>query len=278
MFHSQAPLHEVRRMQFAVGNGCDRNRLKTTCGTCLPRCARELALRKSQSKSLIRGNGCVDRAVGHSRRNRRTAHSAKYPSLERLIVWRIGADEVGHTARQDVAENPEARAQNGFWLELPRNRGSRLQNGQRCGREQIAEMSLNSGVQRLIDIMRDGTERAAKTSDLIMRIQRIGVEGVAQAERPGQFASYFPGVLRIDIEIEKVERLISVRRERLRRGVRHSINKLLQVRVGHGRNRTFSEVIIVQSEDSRICAKPEFVSTMIPGEIVVDEKPRRAPA
>ena len=181
-------------------------------------------------------------------------------------------------ARQDIAENSEAGAEHGFRLELPRNRRSRLQNGQRRGREQIAEMSLNGGVQRLIDIMRDGTEGAAKTGDLIMRIQRIGVEGVAQTERPGQCASHFPGVLRVDIEIEKVEGLICVRRERLRRGVRYSIDKLLQVRVGHGGNRAFSEVVVVQAEDTGIGSEPQFVSATAPGEVVVDEKAGCAPA
>ena len=206
------------------------------------------------------------------------AHGAEHSSLKRLIVWRIGADQVGHSARQDIAENSEAGAEYGFRLELPRNRRSRLQNGHRCRREQIAEMSLNGCVQRLIDIMRDGTERAAKTGDLIMRIQRIGVEGVAQAERPGQCASHFPGVLRVEIEIEKVEGLICVRRERLRRGVRHSIDKLLQVRVGHGGNRAFPEVVVIQAEDAGIGSEPQFVSAAAPGEVVIDEKPGGAPA
>ena len=34
----------------------------------------------------------------------------------------------------------------------------------------MTEMSLDGSVQWLIDIMRDGTERAAKTGNLIMRI------------------------------------------------------------------------------------------------------------
>src|SRR5580700_1593611 len=112
-------------------------------------------------------------------------------------------------------------------------------------------MSLNNGVQRLIIVL-DGTEGAAKTSDLFMWIQRIGIEGVAHTERPGQSASHFPGVLCIDIEIEKVERLIYVRRERLRRGVRYSGDKLLQVRIGHSGNRAFSEVVVVQAQDTDI--------------------------
>src|ERR1700691_1580592 len=139
-------------------------------------------------------------------------------------------------------------------------------------------MSLNRGVQWLIDIMRDGTERAVKTGDLIMRIQRIGVEGVAQAERPGQFASHFPGVLRIEIEIEKAEGLVGVRRERLRRGIRYSMDKLLQVRIGHRGNRAFPEVIVIQAQNAGVRAKSEFVSAMAASEVVVDEKPRGAPA
>jgi hypothetical protein len=86
------------------------------------------------------------------------AHAAQHSSLKRLIVWRIRANQVGHGARQDVAENAEASSKYGFRLELPRNRRSRLQNGQRCGGEQIAETSLDGGVQRLIDIMGDRVE------------------------------------------------------------------------------------------------------------------------
>src|ERR1700724_2685187 len=199
MFYPQAPLHEVRCVESAIWDRCDRNRRKTTCGICL--WTRELALGKSRSKSLIRGNGCVYGAVRRSGRDCGAAHAAKHSSLKRLIVGRIRANQVGNSARQDVAENPEASSKNRLRLKLPRNRGSRLQDGQRGRREQIAEMSLDGSIQRLSDIMGDGTERAAKTSDLLMPIQRIGVEGVAQAERPGQRASHFPGVLRVEIEI-----------------------------------------------------------------------------
>jgi len=50
------------------------------------------------------------------------------------------------------------------------------------------------------------------------RTSRLGCESV-------------PGVLRVDIEIEKVEGFICVRRERLRRGIRYAIDELLQVRI-----------------------------------------------
>src|SRR5271169_251526 len=53
IFDSQAPLHEVWRVEFAIWNGCDRNRWK-----------RRLALGKSRSKSLIGGSDCADCAVG----------------------------------------------------------------------------------------------------------------------------------------------------------------------------------------------------------------------
>src|SRR5271154_4172824 len=100
MFNSKAPLHEVRRVEFAIWNGRDRNRWK-----------RRLALRKSRGKSLIGGNDCADCAVGRSRRYGCAAHAAKHSSLKRLVVGRIGADQVGHRAWQDIAENSEAGAE-----------------------------------------------------------------------------------------------------------------------------------------------------------------------
>ena len=145
-------------------------------------------MRKPELKALIRGNGRIHGAVGHSGRNGRAAHGAQQTSLKRLDVGRIGADQVSDAARQNIAENSEAGPEHGLGLELPRDRRSRLQNRQRRGGEQIAQMSLDRGVQRLIDIMRDGSERAVKTRDLVMRIEWIGIEGVAQPERPSQLA------------------------------------------------------------------------------------------
>src|SRR5208337_591598 len=139
----------------------------------------------------------------------------------------------------------------------------------------MAKMGLDGLVQRLTDI---GTEGASETGNLTMRIQRIGVEGVAQTERPGQCASHFPGVLRVEIEIEKVEGLICVGGESRRRGVRYSIDKLLQGRVGHSGNRAFSEIIVVEAEDAGVGSEPQFVTATAPGKIVIDEKPGCAPA
>ncbi len=197
---------------------------------------------------------------------------------ESFDVGRIDADEVGDAAGQNVAENSEAGAQHGFRLELPGDRGSRLQNRQRRGGKHIAEMGLDGGVQRLIHIVRDGIERAAKARDLIVRIERIGIERVAHAESPGQLRGHLPGVLRVEIEIEEVEWLVGRQGKSLRRRGCHSIDKLRQRRVGHRRNRAFAEIVVIQAEDSGVRAKPKFVSAMAPGEIVVDEEPRGAPA
>src|SRR6202050_1245300 len=160
MFHSQAPLHKIWRVEFAVGDGGDRNRGKTTCGIRLRRCAGELTLGKSRGKNLIRGNGCVNRAVGHTGRDGCTSeraaargsgggHRAKQTSLKRFVVGRIGTYQISHTSWQDVAENSETAAEYRFRLELPRDCRSRLQNGQRRRGERIVTRRLVVGVQRV---------------------------------------------------------------------------------------------------------------------------------
>src|SRR6202047_4735836 len=173
MFNSQAPLQEVRSMQSAGGHGCDCDGWETRCGICLRGCARKLSLRESRTKSLICGDSCIRCTVWHSRNDGSPAHCTQQTSLESFVVRRISANQVGHAARQNIAEDPETSAQHRFWLELPCDRGSWLQNGQRCGRKQIAEMRLDGGIQRLIHIMRDRTERTAKTRDLVVGIERV---------------------------------------------------------------------------------------------------------
>ena len=172
---------------------------------------------------------------------------------------RIGADHVRNAARQNIAEKAEAGPQHGMGLKLPRDGGSRLENGQWRGGEQIAQVSLDGGIQRLIDIMRDRVEGAAKTRHTVVRIQGIGIQRVPNTERPGQLGSHFPRVLRVEVEIEEVERLVGGQGESFRRGRGHSVNELRQGRVGHRRNRAFAEVIVIQAENSSVGAKPEFV-------------------
>src|ERR1022692_3723610 len=122
---------------------------------------------------MICSDGCIHRTVRRSRSDDSPAYRAQQTSLESFVVRRISANQVGHTARQNIAEDPETGPEYGFRLKLPRDRGSRLQNGERCGRKQIAEMSLDGRIQRLIHIMRDRTKRTAKTRDSIVGVERV---------------------------------------------------------------------------------------------------------
>jgi hypothetical protein len=103
---------------------------------------------------------------------------------------------------------PKPGPKYGIGFELPRDRRSRLQDCDRRGGEQIAEMSLNHGVQRLIDIMGDRIEGAAETANLLVRIQGIGIVGIADADGPCQLRGHSPGVLCIEVQVEKVERFV----------------------------------------------------------------------
>ena len=87
-------------------------------------------------------------------------------------------------------------------------------------------MSSNRGVQRLIDIMGDRIERAVQPGDFLMRVQRVGIERIADAERPGQFRSHLPRVLRVEVEVEKVEGFVRRSRKGLRCGRGHAIDEL----------------------------------------------------
>ena len=118
-------------------------------------------------KVLIGGHGCVNRAVGNSRRNRCAADSPEKPALEGFDVGRIDANHIGDAAGQNVAENSEAGAQHRFGFKLPCDRRSRLQDREGRRGKHVTETGLNGGVQRLIHIVRDGIERAAKASNLL---------------------------------------------------------------------------------------------------------------
>src|SRR5271168_4768927 len=100
----------------------------------------------------------------------------------------------------------------------------------------MAEMSLNGHVQRLIDIVRDGTERAAKAGDLLMRIELVGVQCVTHAEGPCQFACDLPGILHVEIEIDEVEWIVCSQGKSLALSECQSINKLRQGRIRDGGN------------------------------------------
>ncbi len=200
------------------------------------------------------------------------------PPWKVLHVGRIDADHIGDAAGQNVAENSEAGAQHGLGFKLPCDRRSRLQDREGRRGKYVAEAGLNGGVQRLIHIVRDGIERAAQASNLLMRIERIGIERVSNAEGPRQLLGHFPCVLRIQIEIQEVERFVCRRGESFCRRGCDSINVLRQGGVGHRRDRALSEVIVVQPKNSGIGSKAQFVRAMAPGEIVVDKEPGGAPS
>ena len=130
------------------------------------------------AETLIGNDRGIHRAVRYSGRNCRATRCAEKSALKRSDVRRIGADQFGNAARHDVAEDPKARAKYGIWFELPRNRRARLKDCDWRGREQIAEMSLDRRVQWLIDIMGDRIEGTCEAADLLVRIQRIGIESI----------------------------------------------------------------------------------------------------
>src|ERR1700676_22131 len=111
-----------------------------------------------------------------------------------------------------------------------------------------------------------------------MWIQWIGIESVAQSECPGQFPSHSPGVLGIEIKIEEAEWFVRCQRESLGCGRRHSVDELRQGRVRHRRNCALPEIIVIETKDSSVRAKPQFVSAPAPSEIVINEEARGSPA
>ena len=167
------------------------------------------SLGKSRGEGLIGGDDCVHGAVGRSRRDGGTAHAAEQPSLKRFVVRRIHADEIGHTAGHDVAENSEAGAENGFRFELPRNRHSAVAEW-RAGVDEnrCAEMSLNGGVQRLIDIMRMEPKEPRRRAIWSCGFSGLELKVSRKPNVQVSVAGHSPGVLRVEIEIEEIEGFI----------------------------------------------------------------------
>jgi hypothetical protein len=112
--------------------------------------------------------------------------------------------------------------------DLPGERGSRLQIAA-AWRRKRPEMRLNDLVQRLIHIVGNGIERPGEARHGVMRIQRIGIVRIADAEGPGQRARHLPGVLRIEIQIEEVVRLRIGQREGFRSRRCDAVDELRQV-------------------------------------------------
>src|SRR5208283_200245 len=130
----------------------------------------------------------------------------------------------------------------------------------------------------MVDIMRNGIERAVETRNLVMRVQWVGVIRIAQAKRPGQRRRDSPGVLNIEIQIEEIKRFVGRRRECLRCRGCHAVYELWQRRIGDRWDRTLPEIVIIQPKDSDVRAKSQFVSAVAPGKIVIDKESCGAPA
>ena len=124
MFQSEAPLHEIGRMQLSIRHGRNCHRLQTGTRIRERRCAGELAFGEARVEYLIRGDRRIDRAVGHSRRDRRSAYGAQQTALEGLGVRRIHADQIDNAAGQQIAEQAESAPQDRLGRDLPGNRRS----------------------------------------------------------------------------------------------------------------------------------------------------------
>ena len=48
--------------------------------------------------------------------------------------------------------------------------------------------------------------------------------------------------------------------------------------VGHGGDRAFAEVIVIQAENSSVRAEPKLVRAVAPGQVVINEEPRCTPS
>ncbi len=115
--------------------------------------------------------------------------------------------------------SPKPGSQHGIGRKLPRQSRSWLPDRERRGGENISEAGLNRGIERLIHVMRDRIEGSAKPRDFVVRIQRIRIERVPHADRPRQLWRELPRILRIEIEIQKIERLVWRKRKCLRRRI-----------------------------------------------------------
>src|SRR5437588_74018 len=100
----------------------------------------------------------------------------------------------------------------------------------------------------------------------------------ANSKRPRQRSGRPPGVLCIEVQIEEVIRLGIGERKCLGGGGSHSINELRQGRISNDWNPTLTEIVVIQPQDSSVGAKPQFVRTDAPRQIVVDEEPGSASA
>src|SRR5437764_388515 len=100
----------------------------------------------------------------------------------------------------------------------------------------------------------------------------------AHSKRPRQRTGRLPSILCIEIQIKKVIGLGIGQRKCLGGGGSNSINELRQGRISNDWNLTLAEIVVIQPQDSSVGAKPQFVRTDAPRQIVVDEEPGSASA
>src|SRR6266446_1933909 len=140
----------------------------------------------------------IDRTVGHSRRNACAPHGSKKSALETLDVGRIDANHINNAAGQDVTEKSEPSAKDEARFKLPCDSCSGLQDREGRRRKHVTETGLDGSVQGLIHSMGDGIERAPQTGNVLMWIQRIGIQCVSYAAAPSHLPVHPPSVLRIE--------------------------------------------------------------------------------
>src|SRR5580700_3929692 len=107
MLDAEAPLHEVRSVEFASRHGGDGDRRQAGGWVCQRGCTGKLSLCEPGSKSMSGGDGRIHGTVWHPWGNCGTSDSAEKTALESLHVGWIHPDEIGHGSRQDVTEKSE---------------------------------------------------------------------------------------------------------------------------------------------------------------------------
>src|SRR6202049_680783 len=107
---------------------------------------------------------------------------------------------------------------------------------------------------------------------MLMRIESIRVKSVPYPERPRQLPGQFPGVLRIQVEIQEVKGFVCRRGKSLCCRRCDSINVLRQGGVSHSWDGSLAEVIVIQPKNSSIGSKTQLVCPKAPGEVVVDKE------
>src|SRR6185312_161860 len=107
-----------------------------------------------------------------------------------------------------------------------------------------------------------------------MRVQRIGVVRRPNSESPSKASAYVPCVLRIKIDVGKTIRLRIRKRKGLRCRGSDTINKLRQMGVSNGGNRSLREIVVIQTKETGVGSETKFMRADMPRQVIVDKKTR----